>query len=786
MTDVYKYLPKDVKNKYAYIQEYNKLVKKYGIEKLVNMTFDEIKEFSKGKMKYMYDIKKLNVFKVVGNPNDTNCLFQVNDEFIKLKNLFDTKRNLKQFPYYKLRDLAYMIFEKITIEDIELGSESAKDFLFNIPSKKAKYFLEIILVCEYDLELYKIFIDKYELYTDINNGIMLPFSTEYKDRILEFDNTFFNTDSKYKSLKKFVRGMGVKNLTFFNDEVHEVDVLIFLSGKHFKGQYKFIHILFLEYMQYPNVDKYFKQYYRQKRRLESMSVIPDTFLNVVNVRAFYKLLELSHNDSITNLVNEEKNHPILIKNLKKCGKPKVIFRLIIDYVVSSQEIRDKIIFLCPARFRCGNVIDFFNNTSEWHKKLLEDIISQVENRVKNNSTYVEDRIYKLKRTYIRCLNFIEKYTIINYGKPQIDALKWFIYNCNINMVSDVILQYGNSIESDQQRVKSVNPSHQAKRPVNNMFSLFRQGLKNYISCHTETLTLKMSDFTNNIEKKIEPFDSNIRRVLRDEEFDRMMKTVEGNAKYELLLVLLHEVALRNGAICKLQARDIIDFRTMTPLHKCRVLEKRRKYRDFLTSTTLKKKIINFIRYCDSNDNIILKEDSYVFSFSEELTRISTQTGINSLLKRITKNAGVEINVHPHMFRHTVVGKLMKNNSAEVVSRYIGHKDVTTTLNHYWLVNIEELNKDLINPFNSYNYNNDTEEEVNQEIRDKQRKIDSLLKIIYSYNEAINNNNTKADILRDISSKIPDLNKLIDVIENSEIGTTIGSSSISSFSTNSTV
>ena len=49
-----------------------------------------------------------------------------------------------------------------------------------------------------------------------------------------------------------------------------------------------------------------------------------------------------------------------------------------------------------------------------------------------------------------------------------------------------------------------------------------------------------------------------------------------------------------------------------------------------------------------------------------------------------EDAGIkDINVHPHAFRHTIVGALIDaGNSMDVVSKYMGHANVSTAADNY--------------------------------------------------------------------------------------------------------
>ena len=75
-------------------------------------------------------------------------------------------------------------------------------------------------------------------------------------------------------------------------------------------------------------------------------------------------------------------------------------------------------------------------------------------------------------------------------------------------------------------------------------------------------------------------------------------------------------------------------------------------------------------------------------------------GLGHALKSIANAAGVtEVIVHPHAFRHTIVGQLIDaGNLMEIVSKFMGHAYVSTTATSYWVPNVLELAEKMNNPF----------------------------------------------------------------------------------------
>ena len=106
--------------------------------------------------------------------------------------------------------------------------------------------------------------------------------------------------------------------------------------------------------------------------------------------------------------------------------------------------------------------------------------------------------------------------------------------------------------------------------------------------------------------------------------------------------------------------------------------------------------------------------------------------IEEWLRKLAQAAGVtEVKVHPHAFRHTIVGRLMDaGNSLEVVSKYMGHKSLDTTSAHYWVANVQELHENLNNPMTgSYQDKARDEDLKDVELEVQRKKASKAMEII---------------------------------------------------------
>jgi len=69
----------------------------------------------------------------------------------------------------------------------------------------------------------------------------------------------------------------------------------------------------------------------------------------------------------------------------------------------------------------------------------------------------------------------------------------------------------------------------------------------------------------------------------------------------------------------------------------------------------------------------------------------TVSGLQQLLKRLKKKAGVTGRVNPHAFRHGFAREYLKNGGdLATLGRLLGHKDISTTANSYAIFTIDEI------------------------------------------------------------------------------------------------
>jgi integrase len=419
--------------------------------------------------------------------------------------------------------------------------------------------------------------------------------------------------------------------------------------------------------------------------------------------------------------------------------------------------------------RSIKVSDEFKARSEWHSELLVGIMAQHSARISVTSSYTTSLTSKIEYNTVVLLNFIDNHATTHKGVNIDTPLRWFLHVCSIDMIADVILLYGRSVGFDNSRVKNQINTHHAKRHVSRMISLFKSSITHLIPCPKDVLSLKISDFLGRIENKRILPDSSTRRTFTDGEVQSMIDVVQGDHQYLLLLTILKEIALRAGALLNMQYKDLIDDFNH-PRHICKVKEKGNTTREFVTSPNLKQLINSYITWVTGFRTREVDHGIYIFGTHPHTSPLGHSTLFDNI-KRIAFKAGVTgVNVYPHAFRHTIVGKLMdEGNSSEVVSKFMGHSSVDTTMNYYWVKTIDELTRDLKNPFIKYDQTPDEKtEERDEEMTKLQRKLDSALEIIFVYSthitKGVESGTGAQNVYDGINKEIPDLYKLLKGIE----------------------
>jgi site-specific recombinase XerD len=358
--------------------------------------------------------------------------------------------------------------------------------------------------------------------------------------------------------------------------------------------------------------------------------------------------------------------------------------------------------MLPSKYTGITAVDRLlgSSCSQWCNEMVNRVIeAELKSRLKR--TFYRNKRTRQTRTEVgRVITFIAEYSTHKYDQPAgTDMLHWFLSCCTVEMVQECIQSYVGQCNVRNDLVKSAMDTHHAATPIHTILRLFQGGLKPFLACSDTVDGLTMEILQRTIENKRVPVDPLLRREYSDAEMEAMMEAAQ-DPRERLILTILREIGLRIAAICHLKCRMLID-ENGEPREVCNVPEKRKSYRQFVTSKNLRQRISDhdaFMRASTDGEDEEERGDQYILNLLDPSAPIS-QTLINVMLARMAAEAHVEINVHAHAFRHTIVGTLIKcGNEMAIVSKFMGHKSIDTTYRNYWVSTIKELNANMNNPF----------------------------------------------------------------------------------------
>ena len=354
---------------------------------------------------------------------------------------------------------------------------------------------------------------------------------------------------------------------------------------------------------------------------------------------------------------------------------------------------------------------------------------------------------------------------------DVDPFDWFFENCDLEMATEIMRAHLCSMRCVNKRVKSSMEIHHAQNEAKTWNGFYKVGLRKLLANYEQIKALSFWDVLGTIPNERIAADPMTRRTLTEHELDRMRDACKGNPRHVLLLTILCEIGLRRIALTHLRYSMICDEHGH-PRHACAVPEKMKKTRHFVTSLTLKQAIQSY-RHDFFVTHPGFEGDFYIFHTSDPMKPPSSGQFCNNFCKSIAKKAGIaQVSVHPHMFRHTIVGMLMDaGNSIDVVSRYMGHGTSIVTGQHYWVSNIQQISDSLHNPLDgSHQEQLRREETENLELKLLYEKRNAAMQIIYKYNvilgQIADRDGSAQEVKAAIFEAMPNLEEMLRTINES--------------------
>ena len=415
--------------------------------------------------------------------------------------------------------------------------------------------------------------------------------------------------------------------------------------------------------------------------------------------------------------------------------------------------------------------DWFSSQSQWHADVATRICDIILTSLCR--THFVDKWTTLWQNHVgRICLFLCEYVPERYAQEihqakASNAVKWLLDTCTFAQAEVVCQEYARRQEVRNDKVKSQNGGHHAQQQAYWIVNFFKVGVATLQGDASELFRLQATRMLRGVPNKRVSAEGTARRTFTHEEVDAMLQASERDTRHTLLLRLLREVGLRAGCLANLKYGMLVDD-CHTPRHVCRVAEKARSWRSFVSSTALKQAIKSHAEMM--RQVVAVNSDTYMFHTPTDPQKpCSTQT-IEYMVKRVAASAGVvDVHVHPHAFRHTIVGELIDaGNSMDIVSKYMGHANVNTTAQNYWVPTITELHEKLQNPFTGQlQQQQETEEELKRDREHLRTKLDTVLRLLQHQNvvfrTAASQGATADEALCQFQTSAPDAEEILRMI-----------------------
>jgi integrase/recombinase XerD len=168
------------------------------------------------------------------------------------------------------------------------------------------------------------------------------------------------------------------------------------------------------------------------------------------------------------------------------------------------------------------------------------------------------------------------------------------------------------------------------------------------------------------------------KAISEEDVTAILEAARDDLRDYALVLFLENTGCRREGVVTLLVENV-DTRT----GRCYVTEKGQKTRAVFLRNDGREAVQAWL---DERE-----EDSpYVFTSQLTGDRL-TENGLNQVIKRLAKRAGVEGRCNPHSFRHRFARELTRNGAGlKVVADLMGHESVETTARIYAVFGREEL------------------------------------------------------------------------------------------------
>jgi site-specific recombinase XerD len=404
----------------------------------------------------------------------------------------------------------------------------------------------------------------------------------------------------------------------------------------------------------------------------------------------------------------------------------------------------------------------------WVQQVFTDALEFERLASHGRTAYTEEHNMILRYSISSTLSYIQQDTTEHHQPAREDGvhpIQWLFEHADTTMISDLIRRFGNSRAVHNELVKSSRTQgHHARAQVCTITRYFKGGFRKWLACRDTIDLVHIPRILKGVENKRKAADPDTRRTYTDDEVDRILAHAH-DPRERLMVTLFREVGLRVSAIGHLRYKMLMT-EDGVPREICSVPEKGNTHRRFVTSPNLKKRIKVYVDYFRSSLPLCDYQDAFIMNPHDPTSPLSSNR-IRDILTALAREAKiVGVHVHPHAFRHTIVGSLIEaGNSMERVSRFMGHASVDTTNKHYWVATTKELHAQMNNPFMpDFQSADERKGELDTSLELQHQKVQTCLTIIHTYNlitaKCVEEGLPATEVQRMLFKSMPDLGQIL--------------------------
>jgi integrase len=420
--------------------------------------------------------------------------------------------------------------------------------------------------------------------------------------------------------------------------------------------------------------------------------------------------------------------------------PRAVFRMVSVALMVAKRDEDlrTLSLQLPHKYSQLREFERLERLSPLTKEIAQDALALLMRRSHAKTQFLKKRESMLMCNLARLMNFIHVYALQMYeGCSESEPTNWFLANCTTDMIMDLLIDMIEQFKVSNERVKSSTENrHNSATSVHEYLGFFVTGLKPRLTKCADTVGgIESRIILMNLKNKREPCSSDGRRALEEVEF-RAMLDFTMDIRERSLLMMLWFVALRVTALGHVKYGTIVNTVTGDIRQSCKIREKQRQTREFILYDEV---LPQMARYCDWFKTQVPAEGiehRYLFNL-EDTTKPYSSHDISILVKRLSQRAHVTgVRVHPHMFRHTLIQRMIASGyTLEQASKIIGHSCSSTTSQYYSDQSLRHIMENPKNPLSNAGI------EQGQKVRNMEAKMnqqkENVMKQIANMNMLIN-------------------------------------------------